>query len=109
MLDAVAVVRGAPRSIRVDNGPEFVSNVLDRWAYKRGVVLDFSRPGKPTDNASWNRSMDGCARSASTPTGSCLSTTRGARSRRGERYTIWSTSLGPRRPYAIRVRPTGRG
>jgi putative transposase len=26
--------------------------VLDRWAYERGVTLDFSRPGKPTNNAS---------------------------------------------------------
>jgi transposase InsO family protein len=32
-------------------GPEFVSKVLDRWAYECGVTLDFSRPGKPTDNA----------------------------------------------------------
>jgi putative transposase len=35
----------------VDNGPEFISRVLDEWAYRRGVLLDFSRPGKPTDNA----------------------------------------------------------
>jgi putative transposase len=47
----LALVRGAPRTIRVDNGPEFVSKVLDRWAYENGVTLDFSRPGKPTDNA----------------------------------------------------------
>jgi putative transposase len=40
-----------PRRIRVDNGPEFISRDLDIWAYARGVVLDFSRPGKPTDNA----------------------------------------------------------
>ena len=32
-------------------GPEFISRDLDLWAYARGVVLDFSRPGKPTDNA----------------------------------------------------------
>lgn len=38
-------------TIWVDNGPEFVSRVLDHWAYLHGVVLDFSRPGKPTDNA----------------------------------------------------------
>jgi putative transposase len=50
-VEAVAAWRGAPRLIRVDNGPEFVSKVLDRWAYERGVTLDFSRPGKPTDNA----------------------------------------------------------
>jgi putative transposase len=45
------MVRGAPRTIRVDNGPEFVSKALDRWAYENRVTLDFSRPGKPTDNA----------------------------------------------------------
>jgi putative transposase len=47
----VALSRGAPRTIRVDNGPEFISKALDRWAYEAGVTLDFSRPGKPTDNA----------------------------------------------------------
>ena len=52
VLDAVTAGRGAPKRIRVDNGPEFVSNALDRWAYQNGVVLDFSRPGKPTDNSS---------------------------------------------------------
>jgi len=31
-------------------GPEFVSLSLDKWAYDNSVVLDFSRPGKPTDN-----------------------------------------------------------
>ncbi len=50
-VEAVAARRGPPQSIRVDHGPEFVSKVLDRWAYERGVTLDFSRPGKPTDNA----------------------------------------------------------
>ena len=47
----IALTRGAPKAIRVDNGPEFVSKALDRWAYEHGVTLDFSRPGKPTDNA----------------------------------------------------------
>ena len=40
-----------PRTIRVDHGPEFTSKRLDQWAYLNGVELDFSRPGKPTDNA----------------------------------------------------------
>ena len=35
----------------VDNGPEFISKELDLWAWMHGVALDFSRPGKPTDNA----------------------------------------------------------
>ena len=42
---------GFPATIRVDQGSEFVSRDLDLWAYQRGVTLDFSRPGKPTDNA----------------------------------------------------------
>ena len=42
---------GFPAAIRVDQGSEFVSRDLDLWAYQRGVTLDFSRPGKPTDNA----------------------------------------------------------
>jgi putative transposase len=42
---------GLPAAIRVDQGSEFVSRDLDLWAYQKGVTLDFSRPGKPTDNA----------------------------------------------------------
>ena len=51
VLNALICERGAPRSIRVDNGTEFTSVVLDQWAYWNGVTLDFTRPGKPTDNA----------------------------------------------------------
>ena len=40
-----------PGTIRLDSGPEFISRELDLWAYLNGVTLDFSRPGKPTDNA----------------------------------------------------------
>ena len=50
-LDRLARLRGKPKSIRVDNGPEFASRLLDQWAYLNKVELDFSRPGKPTDNA----------------------------------------------------------
>jgi putative transposase len=39
-----------PRSITVDHGAEFMSRALEDWAYRRGVQLDFTRPGKPTDN-----------------------------------------------------------
>jgi len=39
-----------PVRIQVDNGSEFISKALDKWAYKNEVTLDFSRPGKPTDN-----------------------------------------------------------
>jgi putative transposase len=50
-LERGAAELGYPKTIRVDNGPEFVSKELDLWAYMKGVTLDFSRPGKPTDNA----------------------------------------------------------
>lgn len=42
---------GRPKAIRVDQGSQFTSKELDLWAYGNGVTLDFSRPGKPTDNA----------------------------------------------------------
>lgn len=50
-LEVATKEYGMPRTIRVDNGPEFVSKELDLWAYSNRVTLDFSRPGKPTDNA----------------------------------------------------------
>jgi putative transposase len=40
-----------PRSITVDHGTEFQSRALEDWAYRRGVQLDFIRPGKPVENA----------------------------------------------------------
>jgi putative transposase len=39
-----------PERIQVDNGSEFISKDFDRWAYENKVILDYSRPGKPTDN-----------------------------------------------------------
>jgi transposase InsO family protein len=42
---------GYPKTIRVDQGSEFVSRDLDLQACQRGIELDFSRPGKPTENA----------------------------------------------------------
>jgi len=51
VLDRLAESRGLPESITVDHGPEFESQVLDAWAYQRGVRLAFIRPGKPNENA----------------------------------------------------------
>lgn len=42
--------RGAPARVFVDNGSEFSGRLMDLWAYHHGVQIDFSRPGKPTDN-----------------------------------------------------------
>jgi putative transposase len=50
VLSQLATRRPLPARIRVDNGTEFTSKVLDRWAYWNRVELDFSRPAKPVDN-----------------------------------------------------------
>ena len=52
VLSAAGKERGSlPRRIRVDNGTEFTSRALDHWTYWNRIELDFSRPGKPADNA----------------------------------------------------------
>ena len=50
IMDKLIIQRGIPKRVQTDNGSEFASRALDRWAYDNGVTLDFSRPGKPTDN-----------------------------------------------------------
>jgi putative transposase len=50
VLDELISHRGKPKRIQVDNGSEFTSRSMDLWAYLNKVKLDFSRPGKPTDN-----------------------------------------------------------
>ena len=51
VLDRLAETRGLPEVITIDNGPEFAGKVLDEWAYRKGVKLNFIRPGKPIENA----------------------------------------------------------
>ena len=51
VLQRVRRDRGVPQTLFCDNGSEFTSQVMDLWAYHHGVQIDFSRPGKPTDNA----------------------------------------------------------
>lgn len=50
-LDRALTGVSGPRSITVDHGTEFQSRALEDWAYRRGVQLDFIRPGKPVENA----------------------------------------------------------
>jgi putative transposase len=51
VLDLVLGEKPGSRSITVDHGTEFQSRALEDWAYRRGVQLDFIRPGKPGENA----------------------------------------------------------
>ena len=51
VLDTIATVRGYPKTIVMDNGPEMVSLAMLRWAVDRGVRLHHIAPGKPIQNA----------------------------------------------------------
>lgn len=50
-LDQVIEWRGKPKMIRCDNGPEYISGVLQAWAEDRGIQLLYIQPGKPQQNA----------------------------------------------------------
>ena len=50
-LNGLKLNRGVPKVLFCDNGSEFTSQAMDMWAYQNGATIDFSRPGKPTDNA----------------------------------------------------------
>ena len=50
VLDRLITERGRPRELWVDNGPEFTSKALDRWAAEQGVEIRFIRPGRPVEN-----------------------------------------------------------
>ena len=50
VLELLLLSRPAPQRTCCDNGPEFGSKTVDKWAYEHGIELVFSRPGKPMDN-----------------------------------------------------------
>jgi putative transposase len=72
VLDKLLWLFGLPESLRVDNGPEFISVAMEKWTDQHGVRLDFIQPGKPTQNAhveSFNgRFRDECLAQARFPT-----------------------------------------
>ena len=51
VLDRIAAWRGYPTKMRMDNGPAFVSTQLVGWALQHGIDLEFTQPGKPTQNS----------------------------------------------------------
>jgi len=61
-LNQIIEWRGKPKTIRVDNGPEYISGKLVEWAEKHGVRLEHIQPGKPQQNAyieRYNRTVRG--------------------------------------------------
>ena len=49
-LEPVVIQRREPLAITVDDGSKFASLVMDAWAYRHGIQLDFIRPGKPVES-----------------------------------------------------------
>ena len=54
-LDKVIAWRGLPGKIRVDNGPEFIAEALDKWAKDRNIEIKFIEKGKPHQNGYMER------------------------------------------------------
>ena len=50
-LNQIIEWRGAPKAIRVDNGPEYISGRLMERAEDKGITLTYIQPGKPQQNA----------------------------------------------------------
>lgn len=50
ILDQLIELYGKPEILLMDNGPEFTSKILDEWAHKNGIALQFIEPGKPMQN-----------------------------------------------------------
>ena len=50
-IDQVASTRGYPNIIRVDNGPEFISNIFKKWADQNNIFIQYIQPGKPAQNS----------------------------------------------------------
>jgi putative transposase len=58
VLARLVSLRGAPRYLRCDNGPEFISHALLRWMASEGIETAFIDPGKPWQNGT-NESFNG--------------------------------------------------
>ena len=52
-LNQIIEWRGKPKTIRVDNGPEYTSGTLMAWADKQCVRLEYIQPGNPDNGQSY--------------------------------------------------------
>ena len=94
VLEQLRLARGLPRVLVMDNGPEFTSRVLDRWAYEHGVELHFIQPGKPVQNA-FVESFNGKFRDECLNTNWFVSLADA-----GERIELWRQDYNGHRPHS---------
>ena len=50
-LEQLIEWRGKPKTLRCDNGPEYISGTLKRWAKQEGIEIAYIQPGNPQQNA----------------------------------------------------------
>ena len=84
MLDQLKQKRGAPKVLFCGNGAELTGQMMDLWAYKNGVKIDFARPGKATHNAFCESFNGSSVPSVSTRTGSAIWKMRDSSSKPGD-------------------------
>jgi putative transposase len=83
---------GVPKMLFCDYGSEFTCQMMDLWAYRNGVKIDFSRPGEPTDNA-YMESLNGTFRAE------CLTRTGSSRCpEAGQIIELWRWEYNESRP-----------
>lgn len=51
VFERLKAERGLPDVLRVDNGPEFLSQALVEWCHANGMLIHYIQPGKPNQNA----------------------------------------------------------
>jgi transposase InsO family protein len=109
VLNRVKQQRGVSKFLFYDNGSEFTTQAMDLWAYQNGIKIDFSRPGKPTDNA-FVESFNGTFRSECFGTnGSAVWRTRNESLKHGAGIQCESSSQGSRLQATRGIRQSVRG